>query len=194
MLLRGVWLAALWLCAMAYTRNATNNLLEVDDRIVIPYQMPVHNDVTISFSVSAVSNTLLDILLLDDQNFKAYSDDLNYECLTMALCFADTAAESGEVVLEAQPKNQTIFFIISNENLFKAVSLNYSITILPAQKRSHSHMLLFISALVVSTILIIGAAFIWLRYRRRQASHSIIDESNVPLVSAEGEDDDERDI
>lgn len=175
---------------MACTWNETNRILPMDDKVVLLCPV-VSGKLAIAYNISAPSHNLLDILLLDEQNYNLYSKDNDWGCLSKSLCYFDAANVSSMIEIESK-SNQTLFVVISNENLFASVYLNYSISIVLNSKANvsrASNIFLRIAIILfgVTLLLALIGAIVWWR-RRLVAARSIAgDTNNVPLITPDGE-------
>lgn len=167
-------------------------VLLANQRLSFDCDLPAGRETAVSFNVSSYHGTLLDVFLLDQANYNLYTSDFAYSCISPSACFADTARAEGSFSLPASDMGLTVYFVISNENLFAKANVTYILSLTPGPRSQESTYLTILITILCALLALASALFaVWL-VRRRQKRATSHEYSAVPLTEEEQEEEDFR--
>lgn len=166
--------------------NVTQRMLPVDADVVLECSVSSNRRFLVSYSVSSPPASLLDVMLLDEESYQNLTQNDDWDCLQSPKnCLFDTSSVTGvmDFTTSSSSTNQTIYFVISNENLIASVNVNFSVSFQEAtQQSSRIEVVLLVSCLMVTILAVLGIYLITRHIRRNLNVHHSAE--RVPLVSS----------
>ena len=136
---------------------------------------------TIHWNISSPRGTLLDVALLDEQNYRKFIVDATWDCLNESLCFFDVSGACGTLT-QSSVNGSALYFIVSNENLFQTVVLAYDVVISVAGPKDASEAgLALLGAGTIVLVVTATAAAAFLLWKKHRANGPLPDVSLIPL-------------